>query len=347
MRARPTSILAVACAIAVGAAALAGCAPSGTDSDQVTPQIVAVNPELATLPDIPVVEDIVYGGTPEAPLLLDACLPTREDGEPQQNPAEADGGADADPAGPELEEPETPSRAAILVVHGGSWSRGDRADIAWRAVCQWLASAGYVAFSVNYRLAPAHVYPAAIDDVQAAVAWLRADEQLTRFDIDPDRIGALGGSAGGNLVSLLGTRGSGSLTEGARVAAVAELSAPIDLTGLAVADDFVPVQLAYLGCATQEDCASAVPASPFYAIDGSDPPFFVAHSTVEKIPLAQAELFVAGLRAAGVDVEYVTVEGPLHSIAMLDADLKRRIVRFFDGFIGTPAAPVVAPDGAG
>jgi len=314
-------------------------------ADEVTPEIVAVNPELATLPDIPVVEDIAYGGTEEQPLLLDACLPKEEDEAPVQNAGGEGGDEGPTAAGPRLQVPDEPLRAAIVVVHGGSWIRGDKADIAWRAVCQWFASAGYVGVSINYRVAPANVFPAAIDDVQAAVAWLRADEQLTRFHVDPDRIGAFGGSAGGNLVALLGTLGSGDLSTGSRVAAVAELSGPTDLTGLATTDDFLPVQLAYLGCTTEEDCPTAIAASPFYAIDASDPPFFVGHSTVEKIPVEQAELFVGGLRAAGVATEFVTVEGALHSIAMLDADLKARIIEFFDGTIGTPSDPLVQPGG--
>lgn len=338
MRAGPTSITVAGGALAITLALLAGCGPTGTDSDTVTPEVVPVNPELATLPDIAVIPDISYGADPAQ--RLDACLPPDADGGVQ-------GAADSDdPAGPELEDPAAPARPAIVVVHGGSWSRGDKADIAWRAVCQWLASAGYVTLSINYRLAPANPFPAAIDDVQAAVAWLREDDQLGRFDVDPERIGAFGGSAGGNLVALLGTRGSGDLTSGSRVAAVADLSGPIDLTGLAATDDFIPVQLAYLGCATSADCPAAVDASPFYSIDQTDPPFFVAHSTAEKIPLAQSEIFVAGLRAAGVPVEFVTVEGTLHSIAMLDDDLKRRIVDFFDAAIGVPETPVVG-DGAG
>ena len=325
-------------ALAVVLALLSGCGPTGTDSDVVEPQVLPVNPELATLPDIPVVADIAYGD--DALQKLDACLPPRDD-ETAQN-----AGNPTDAPGTDLQQPDTPARAAIVVVHGGSWARGDKADIAWRAVCQWLASAGYVTFSVNYRLAPAALFPAAIDDVESAVRWLREPEQITRFDIDPARIGAFGGPAGGNLVALLGTRGSGDLATGSRVAAVADLSGPIDLTGLAATDDFIPVQLAYLGCATEEECPAAVEASPFYDIDATDPPFFVGHSTAEKIPLAQSEIFVAGLRAAGVSVDFVTVEGTQHSIAMLDADLKQRIVDFFDDNIGTPEAPVVG-DGAG
>jgi acetyl esterase len=337
MRAGPTSILAVVGALAVGAALLSGCGPTGTDSELLQPEVLPVNPELATLPDIPVVADIAYGDGPAQ--LLDACLPPRIDGTVQN------AGNPDDTAGPPLVRPDTPARAAIVVVHGGSWSRGDKADIAWRAVCQWFASAGYVTFSVNYRLAPKYVFPDAVDDVQTAVEWLRRPEQITRFDIDPARIGAFGGSAGGNLAALLGTSGSGGWTDGSRVAAVADLSGPIDLTGLAATDDFIPVQLEYLGCKSEKKCPAAIEASPFYAIDSTDPPFFIGHSTAERIPLAQSEIFVAGLRAAGVSVDFVTVEGTLHSIAMLDADLKKRIVDFFDETIGTPEAPLLGEGG--
>ena len=224
--------------------------------------------------------------------------------------------------GPELQEPDDPARAAIVVVHGGSWARGDKADIAWRAVCQWLASAGYVALlgrtTGSRRRA---CFPAAIDDVQAAVAWLREDEQVTRFHIDPDRIGAFGGSAGGNLVALLGTRGSGDLTIGSRVAAVVDLSGPIDLTGLAVTDDFVPVQLAYLGCATR----GGLPVGDRRVADlrdRRDRPAVLRRRTrrPRRSRSRRRELFVAGLRAAGVPRRIRHRRGH----AALDRDARRR-----------------------
>lgn len=312
--------LAVMCTAAASVAlVLGGCAPTGDESEQITGQVVSTNPELATNPDIPVAEDIVYGTAGGQQLLLDACLP-----EPDTE------------AAPDDVEP----RPAMLVVHGGSWTRGDKADIAWRAVCQWLASEGYPTFSINYRLAPQFPFPAAFEDVRTAVRWLRADEQVTRFDIDPDRIGAFGGSAGGNLVSLLGTTGSGDQTVGARVAAVVDLSGPIDLTGVSVSDDFVPVQLAYLGCAAPDACPAARAASPNLFVDSGDPPFFVGHSTEETIPLAQSELFVTALRAAGIDTRFVTVDGPLHSIAMIDAGLKDRIIEFLDEKLAGPVISV-------
>ncbi|WP_187264854.1 alpha/beta hydrolase [Homoserinibacter sp. GY 40078] len=305
------------------ALALSACAPRGDESTQVEGVVVSTNPELATDPSVPVVEDLVYGAADGTPLVLDACVP------------------------PDFDPLTDAARPAIVVVHGGSWARGSKNNIAWRAVCQWLAKAGYPTFNVDYRLAPRDPYPAAIDDMIRAVEWIRSDAQVTRFGVDPTRIGAFGGSAGGNLVSLLGTLGSGDLTTGARVAAVAELSGPIDLTGVAVTDDFAPVQLEYLGCADADDCPAAVTASPNTWIDPSDPPFFVAHSTDEMIPLEQAELFVRGLRDAGVDTTFITVTGTLHSIAMIDADLKTRVLDFYARTLAPRELPVApATDGA-
>ena len=71
-----------------------------------------------------------------------------------------------------------PSVPAVVSIHGGSWARGDKANADWRNVCMWLASEGFVAASVNYRLVPDARFPAAIDDVALAVEWLRAPEQV-------------------------------------------------------------------------------------------------------------------------------------------------------------------------
>lgn len=321
MRVQPERAATVAALLAVICAVVSGCAQTGAESTRVEGVVVSTNPELATDPEVPVVADVEYVVRDGQSQLLDVCVPP-----------------DFDPAA-------QPARPAILVVHGGSWARGSKNDVAWRAVCQWLAKAGYPTFNVDYRLAPAHPYPAALEDVRAAVEWIREPAQASRFGVDPDRIGAFGGSAGGNLVSLLGTWGRGSHAEGSRVAAVAELSAPIDLSGVAVTDDFEPVQLAYLGCEARP-CASARPASPGTWIDPSDPPFFVAHSTEEMIPLAQAERFVTALRAADIDTTFVTVTGSLHSLAMIDADLKKRILDFFARTLAPRELPLEIPGAA-
>jgi acetyl esterase len=302
-------------AATVGASMLVGlgaCGPIGSQSDFVESDQPQVYPKLTTSPDVPVIENIAYSERAGQTQHLDACFP-------------------GDAA---IDDPASEPRAAVVVVHGGSWRRGDKANLNWRAVCQWLATAGYVTVSINYRLAPSWSFPSQLDDVQDAVRWLRDPAVVRRYNIDPDRIGAFGGSAGGNLVSLLGTIGTGERTDVARVASVVDLSGPVDLTAPITTTggndaDFGQVQLEFLGCVSFEDCPAAQKASAGGYADVSDPPFFVGHSIDEFIPLTQSEHFVEVLRARGVDVTFVTVEGAAHSIAMLDEDLQQRILDFY------------------
>jgi acetyl esterase len=297
-----TTVLAL---IAVGAL-VSGCAPTGSQSTRVIPKRQVLYHSLQTYPNIPVTANVLYRTVGGQKLRLDVCLPAVASGT------------------------KVAPRPAIVSVHGGSWAHGDKSNIDWRSVCQWLASEGYVAASVGYRLAPAHPYPAGINDVRAAVRWLRAPAQVKKYSIDPTLIGAFGGSAGGNLVSLLGTFGNGNLDTGDRVAAVAELSGPENLTanGAELAD-FIPYVASYLGCRSLRSCADARAASPLFHVSSNDPPFFVGHSLNERIPLSQAKSFVARMRERGNDVTFVTVQGQLHSIAMLDSAMRQRIADFF------------------
>ncbi|WBU37419.1 alpha/beta hydrolase [Homoserinibacter sp. YIM 151385] len=353
-------------------AGIAACAPQGDQRDRVAE---GTTPVFELDPEVPVVEDLVYATADDEELRLDICLPpddavaeAEDSGEdhgeapdtprgdqpdldpvplptpergPTASPTPDEGGAV--PEGEDAEAAEQVGlRPAILMVHGGSWTRGDKADVHWRATCQWLAKAsGSPVANINYRLAPAHPFPAAFDDVRAAVTWLRAPEQSERYRIDPTRIGAFGGSAGGNLVSLLGTRGSGATDTGTRVAAVVDLSGPNDLTGIAVNPVFEPVQRDYLACAEGEVCDAAFAASPIYSVDETDPPFLVAHSSEELIPIQQSARFVSALRGAGVDTTFVEVRGTRHSVGMLDEELRAQIVAFFREKLADRPAGVV------
>src|SRR5438132_4753746 len=80
----------------------------------------------------------------------------------------------------------TRKRPAILLVHGGSWREGDKSNFTEDAMK--LAQLGYVAFSINYRLAPAHPFPAAVDDVRSAVGWVRGPAQVKTYKLDPKRV---------------------------------------------------------------------------------------------------------------------------------------------------------------
>jgi acetyl esterase/lipase len=93
--------------------------------------------------------------------------------------------------------------------------------------------------------------------------------------------------------------------------------------------DFVQTQLEYLGCEQFEGCDTAPRASPGTYADATDPPFFVAHALEEFIPLDQSEQFVARLREVGVPVEFITVEGTFHAMALLDDAMRERIRIFF------------------
>jgi acetyl esterase len=244
--------------------------------------------------------DIPYPSVDGGTQLLDVCSPS-------------DATASAINAGP---------ARAIVLVHGGSWREGDKANPWWRSTCEWLASEGFVTFNINYRLAPDAPFPSAIEDLQAAVSWVRHPDQVVRYGYDPALIGAFGGSAGGNLVSLLGTAGSGPLDTGSRVAAVVELSGPTDLTagGLdlgVLPEGFEQIQLDYLACESYSACAVARAASPKTHIDPSDPPFFIGHSIDEYIPVGHARDLAAALDAADVPVTLMEVEGAAHSIGLL------------------------------
>lgn len=297
--------------------ALLGCSAGIPSSATPTPTPTALHPQVITQNGARVIPDLVYGHAAGETLLLDACLP-------------------AAPAAPTTAKPAP--LVSILLIHGGGWTRGDKATDGYRQVCEWLARNGYPTFSVDYRMDPAYRFPAALDDVRTAITWLRASPQRGRFNLDPARIAAFGGSAGGNLASLLGTVGTGPLTEGTRVAAVVDLSGPADLTGADATRQFIPTQLAFLGCSSETDCPAARAASPIFAVSHDDPPFFIANSTNEMIPIAQSERFAAALHAAGVPATFIPVTGGLHSISMLGPDLRSSILAFYASTVGANAA---------
>ncbi|WP_395245383.1 alpha/beta hydrolase fold domain-containing protein [Agromyces sp. MMS24-K17] len=321
-RRRPLLIAAAVAAALVVTGALSGfhlglqeIDPHGADaaSEVAGTEVVGIRTFVAPI-GLRVDEDLEYGTRDDGTLLtLDVC-----------SPATAGTGVDL---------------PAVVSIHGGSWARGDKANADWRNVCLWLASEGFVAASVNYRLVPQAVFPAQLDDVSLAVEWLRDDEQAERFGIDPARIGVFGGSAGGNLAALLGAAGEGPLDEGARVAAVAELSGPVALDDLDGASTWLRgIVGAYVGCdpdeLTPSACTTATDASPLAHLDASDPPFFIGHAVDEIIPLAQSTTFAFALQTAGVEAELAVVDGSEHSIGILDEALRARVAAFLHAHLG-------------
>lgn len=202
-----------------------------------------------------------------------------------------------------------------VYVHGGGWNTGDKAESLAKYKDALLAQ-GIAVAAINYRLAGTAKFPAMIEDVKCAVRSLRANSAT--FAIDPDRIAAFGGSAGGHLVSLLGTADAtagwdvGEYTNvSSSVSAVVDMYGPTDLTVEFAGN---PTLTGRVFAVT--DYASMAFASPVHYVSPEDPAFLIMHGLDDTlVPFSQSQEFYDALVAAGVDVTLVPVTGAGHSFA--------------------------------
>jgi acetyl esterase/lipase len=232
--------------------------------------------------------------------------------------------------------PEGTQLPAIVCIHGGGFRAGDRAG--WNDRCKKLAERGFVAVTVTYRLAPQYQFPAAVYDVKAAVRWLRAN--AAKYHVDPERIGAVGDSAGGHLAQFLGVTGDVKQFEGdqnpgpsSRVACVVNFYGPSDLTksyGKSV--DAAEVLPLFLGGDVQHERRRHILASPLYWVTPSAAPTLLIHGTDDKyVNYEQATWIYERLKAAEVDVKLLTLEGAGHGFKGDDARrAEQAMFEFFD-----------------
>jgi acetyl esterase/lipase len=191
---------------------------------------------------------------------------------------------------------------AVIVVHGGGWDRRDRSDMA--GISRKLARRGYVAVNIDYRLAPAHLYPAQLDDTRAAIRWVRAQSSVLR--VDPRRIAGWGYSAGGHLVALAGMAEGGA--DDALQAVVAG-GTPSDLPHYPVS----PIITKFIGAPFAQKRETWREASPVTHVDRGDPPVFQYHGTWDRLVYVDdAFTFKSALDAAGVPNELYLVRGAGH-----------------------------------
>jgi acetyl esterase/lipase len=219
----------------------------------------------------------------------------------------------------------------IVVVHGGGWRRGDRADHAEGRQIP-LAAAGFAVASVDYSLSGEAKFPAPLLDLRRAVRWLRAD--AGELGIDPDRVGVLGASSGGHLAALLALAGNAferadaHTSADASVGAVVLLCPVIDAARwdeeLASAATPSPgtfaasrpswplprLAAALLGV----DNASTMPglaasANPLTYVGRREmPPFLILHGDADSlVPLSHSERMHASLRDAGGEATLLIV----------------------------------------
>jgi acetyl esterase len=270
------ALRAAACALAVTAtAALAGCGTSGAA------------PSPTATPAVTVAHDLDFAQPDGVQLKLDACTPKGATGK----------------------------LPAVVIVHSGSWSEGSHEDLDW--LCAEGAQHGFAAFTVDYRLLPAASFPAQLDDVASAVDWISAKAQADRFHVDPKRVALLGTSAGGAIVAELLTGVPDSPVKPSRFVGGAMLSGIYDLTAAqeAAQGDATAVKtvLDYVGCTAVEGCTRLAEASAIRSVDKTDPPMFLANSTNELVPTAQATSMEAALKAAGVQHELKIADGTDHA----------------------------------
>jgi acetyl esterase/lipase len=222
-----------------------------------------------------------------------------------------------------------------MYVHGGGWSSGDKAQGAGVVEISELQQAGFLVVSVNYRLAPEYEFPAMIEDVKCAVRSLRA--HADEYNLDPNRIGVWGGSAGGHLVNLLGTTDESAgfdvgeyLEYSSRVQAVVDMFGPADLT--------VQFEGGYESASRVFGGFDAALASPVTYVTADDPPFLMLHGEKDAlVPIEQSEILLAALQAAGVPAELVPVANAGHSfkpnggqISPSRKEITQLVVTFFE-----------------
>ena len=214
---------------------------------------------------------------------------------------------------------------SIVFVHGGGFTGGDKKGYP-KVISEMLTQAGFNWFSVNYRLSPGFTFPAHTDDVELAVAFLKSHAQ--EFKVDSQRIILMGSSAGGHLVSFVGSKHGPANG----VAAVVSFYGEHDLvnrtrpqTDCAIGGKIrhtVEPQAclsdglkAYLGISEVSPATAKIlrEASPITYVQKNMPPYLLIHGTQDfHVPYEQSVWMCNAMQRAGAQCEIITVEGGGH-----------------------------------
>ncbi len=199
-----------------------------------------------------------------------------------------------------------------IIVHGGGWVNGDKQTFI-KPLLPVLTKAGYAWFTINYRLAPGVHFPAQIDDVEAAIVWVK--KHAKEYKADPRRIALIGESAGGQMVSLAGAK----FTKATRVKAVVSLYGPHDLLARSRKEGFTGENVMKYLDVTREITPEAEKklraASPITYVKKDMPPYLLIHGTKdEKVPFELSVAMCAKMKEADASCELFTVENGIHGM---------------------------------
>ena len=222
--------------------------------------------------------------------------------------------------------PKGRTKAPVLVaVHGGGWQVGSRAFYRYWGL--FLARNGYAVFAIDYRLGKSGVYPAAVYDTKAAVQFVRA--KAAEFDLDPDRIGLIGDSAGAHLAALTALAAdqfSAAYRDDANAAVAAGVKCVVGFYGVydmlaqwthdlttRPRDNIIEK---FLGTSPMQNRRIYFEASPisYATVDHNQIRFLLIHGTDDDIvdPLTQSGAFLTALTQAGFFVRRIIIPGAGH-----------------------------------
>ena len=236
----------------------------------------------------------------------------------------------------------------VVLIYGGAWMMRNPGYEIPKA--KWLATRGYAAAVIDYRLSSEALFPAQIQDCKAAVRWLRAN--AAKYGLDAAHIGAWGESSGGHLATLLGTSGGvealegddGNTNESSRVQAVVDFFGPTDFLQMTAHslpnspikhDSPTSPESRLIGGAIQENPNKVGQANPIKYITRDAPPFFIAHGEQDfLVPYQQSELLYAALKQAKVKVTFYKIAGAVHGDPAFDSEMMRAaVLAFLDKYL--------------
>jgi acetyl esterase/lipase len=207
---------------------------------------------------------------------------------------------------------------AVVCIHGGGWRAGARQNLV--PLIKTLASRGYVAVTITYRLSPKNKWPAQIEDCKAAVRWLRANAK--KYKLNPNRIGAVGFSAGGHLVCMVGTSRKqdgfegkgGNAEQSSKVQAVVSFFGPTNFISKDWTEKVEQTYLVPILGATFKDRPELYKnLSPISYVTKEAPPFLFFHGTKDTlVGLRHSKQLAARLKEVGVSARVVEMKGEGH-----------------------------------
>lgn len=228
----------------------------------------------------------------------------------------------------------------VIWIHGGGWQKGTKDFFGKQA---FLLEQGFAMASINYRLTREAQFPEQVYDSKAAIRYLR--KYADQYGLDANKFGLWGSSAGGHLVSLIGTSNGiqelegnlGIMDTSSEVQAVCDWFGPSDLNQMNVSStdkskgakqNTKPI-VKFLGGPFVEKQEAATNASAINYVSKDAPPFLIMHGEKDPlVPIEQSELFHTALQKAGVATEYIVVKDGIHSFFM-GAKEHEKVAEFF------------------